>query len=102
MKNSWDTPKPVVGFNTVHDVEHVQPPDAVDEPVPEAGRQHADALRVEGLRVDAPREEMDEEVHEVRVVRRDFDRVRDLCGIPTDSRYLQLECSGTNFWRLSL
>ena len=22
---------------------------------------------------------------------------RDLCGIPTDSRYLQLECSGTNF-----
>jgi len=27
---------------------------------------------------------------------------RDLCGIPTDSRYLQLECSGTNFWGLSL
>jgi len=26
----------------------------------------------------------------------------DLCGIPTDSRYLQLECSGTNFWELSL
>jgi len=26
----------------------------------------------------------------------------DLCGIPTDSRYLQLECSGTNFWGLSL
>jgi prolyl oligopeptidase len=25
-----------------------------------------------------------------------------LCGIPTDSRYLQLECSGTNFWELSL
>jgi len=27
---------------------------------------------------------------------------RYLCGIPTDSRYLQLECSGTNFWGLSL
>ena len=27
---------------------------------------------------------------------------QDLCGIPTDSRYLQLECSGTNFWELSL
>ena len=26
----------------------------------------------------------------------------ELCGIPTDSRYLQLECSGTNFWGLSL
>ena len=25
-----------------------------------------------------------------------------LCGIPIDSRYLQLECSGTNFWGLSL
>jgi len=25
-----------------------------------------------------------------------------LCGIPTDSRYLQRECSGTNFWGLSL
>ena len=29
-------------------------------------------------------------------VRVDVDRVY-LCGIPTDSRYLQLECSGTNF-----
>jgi len=28
--------------------------------------------------------------------------VENLCGIPTDSRYLQLECSGTNFWGLSL
>ena len=26
----------------------------------------------------------------------------DLCGIPTDSRYLQRECSETNFWGLSL
>jgi len=55
---------------------------------------------------DAPAEAFDSAAEGDGFVRgRFFDRVAAdwslaLCGIPTDSKYLELECSGTNFWGL--
>jgi hypothetical protein len=53
--------------------------------------QRPDAAQVAGPR--------DRQARGLRQVR---DPRPELCGIPTDSRYLQLECSGTNFWGLPL
>ena len=82
-----------VGFHAVRDLSHVQEDVVVGLRDAGRGAVAGEGGDEEGQRRRDVAGRLDQEHR---------DRERDLCGIPTDSRYLQRECSGTNYWGLPL